>query len=232
MGAVFTPALAALGFALALAAPAGAAPAPEGAVVEEVVAVVRNPAGAPPRLVTLTRLAEEARIVLVSRGAVDAAFRPLDTPLLSATLSWLLDQTLLSDEAARLQLAEVTREQAAAELRRFQARFPDRAAWTRFLTATALTEDEIAAVLARTRRVERYLESRLGRGGAVDDADVDAFAKEHGMAVESRAAREAVRARIAELRTEAAVRDHLAELRARADVRVVEPALAPARKEP
>jgi hypothetical protein len=83
-------------------------------------------------------------------------------------------------------------------------------------------------VLARTRRVERYLESRIGRGGTVDDADVEAFAQAEGMAVESRAAREAVRARLAELRVEQAVRALLAELRARADVRILDPALAPA----
>jgi hypothetical protein len=202
-------------------------PAPAGStVVEEVVAVVRNPAGAPPRVITLTRLTEEARIVLVSGGAAEAAVQPLDARALSATLSWLLDQTLLSDEAARLGLGELTREQAAAELRRFQARFPERGAWSRFLASTALTEEEVTAVLVRTRRAERYLESRIGRGGSVDDAEVEAFARAHGMAVESRAARDAVRARVAELRTETAVRELVAELRARADIRVLDPELA------
>jgi hypothetical protein len=204
----------------------------EAAVVEEVVAVVRNPAGAPPRVITLTRLTEEARIVLVSGGAVEAAFRPLDAKALSATLAWLFDQTLLADEAARLQLGALTREQAADELHRFQARFPERSAWTRFLATTGLTEEEIGAVLARSRRVERYLESRIGRGGVVEDADVEAFAREHGMAVASVAAREAVRARVAELRMEAAVRDLIAELRARADLRILDPELAPAAERP
>ncbi|HYD42641.1 MAG TPA: hypothetical protein VEB43_17565 [Anaeromyxobacter sp.] len=195
-------------------------------VVEEVVAVVRNPAGAPPRVITLTRLTEEARIVLVSRGAVEAAFQPLDARALSATLSWLLDQILLSDEASRLGVGEVPRDQAAAELRRFQGRFAERGAWSRFLASTALTEEEVTAVLVRTRRAERYLESRLGRGGSVDDAEVEAFARANGMAVESRAARDAVRARVAELRTEGSVRALLAELRARADIRVLDPELA------
>ncbi len=219
--------LGAVGAAILLVAGATPAGAPAGStVVEEVVAVVRNPAGAPPRVITLTRLTEEARIVLVSRGAVEAAFQPLDARALSATLSWLLDQMLLSDEASRLGLGELPREQAAVELRRFQARFGEKGAWSRFLASTALSEEEVAAVLMRTRRAERYLESRIGRGGSVDDAEVEAYARAHGMAVESRAAREAVRGRVAELRTEAAVRALLAELRARADIRVLDPELA------
>jgi hypothetical protein len=233
MGAVL-PILLALLSATPAAALDGAAPAAgtadAGTIVEEVVAVVRNPPGSPPRAITRTRLVEEARIVLVSRGAAEAAFRPIDDRALAATLAWLVDQTLLADEAARLQLAEVGRDQAAAELRRFQARFPDRAAWGRFLAATALTEEEVSGVLSRMLRVDRYLETRLGKGGTVEDADVVAFARERGLPLEGRAAREAVRARLAELRLEAAVQELLAELRGRAEVRVLSPALAPAGK--
>jgi hypothetical protein len=226
MGAVLPILLLALGATTAGAASPG--PAAQGTVIEQVVAVVRNPPGSPPRAITLSRLTEEARIVLVSRGAIEAAFRPIDDRALSATLSWLIDQTLLSDEAARLQLAEVSREQAAGELRRFQARFPDRAAWSRFLASAALTEDEVTGVLSRMLRVDRYLETRVGKGGIVEDAEVASFAKERGLPVEGRGAREAVRARVAELRIETAVQELLAELRARADVRILVPALAPA----
>ncbi len=204
-----------------------AAPPAGATLAEEVVAVVRNPPTAPPRAITLTRLTEEARIVLVSRGAVDAAFRPIDGQALAATLGWLVDQILLSDEASRLQLADVSREQAAADLRRFQARFPDRAAYARFLSVNTLTDEEVSGVLVRMARVDRYLETRLGKGGAVDDAEVAAFARERGLPVESRAAREAVRTRVAELRLEAAVQELRAELRGRADVRILDPALAP-----
>src|SRR5512143_3301471 len=107
-----------LALLLALTAAAPLAPAP--AVLEEVVAVVRNPLGAPARIITLTRLVEEARIVLASRGAVEAAGRPIDSQVLRATLEWVLDQTLLSDDAGRLQVAEVARERVAAELARFK----------------------------------------------------------------------------------------------------------------
>lgn len=203
-----------------------AIPAKPPALVEEVVAVLHNPAGAPARVITLTRLADEARIVLVSRGAVGAAFRPIDAPALRATLEWLLDQTLLSDDAARLQVAEVSRNEAVAELDQFKARFPDPATYARFLLAGELTDDEVEAVLVRMLKVARYLETRVGRGSGVGDEDVASYAREHGLPSLSREGREAIRARIGEERVEAAVKDLLAELRARADVRILEPELA------
>jgi hypothetical protein len=214
--------LATLLAALAAAAPAHGGPA----LVEEVVAVLRSPAGAPARVITLTRLAEESRIALVSRGAVAAASRPLDAPALRATLEWLIDQTLLFDDAVRLQVAEVSRDEAAAALHRFQARFPDPGAYARFLATNELSDDEVQAVLARMLRVERYLDRRVGRGAVVEESDVSAYARDHDLSAESRPSREAIRARMAQERVQAAVRDLLAELRGRAEVRVLEPALS------
>ena len=144
-----------------LAAPA-AAPR-DARVVEEIVAVVRNPPGAAPRVVTLTKLAEEARIALVSRGAVDAASRPLDAEALRAALDWLVDQMLLADEASRLGLEEVDRDAVAAAVGRFRAQFRTPIGYARFLATSELTEEELSATLARMVRVERYVQSRVGR---------------------------------------------------------------------
>jgi hypothetical protein len=210
---------------LALAPAAG-----EPVLVEEVVAVLRSPAGAPARVITLTRLADECRIVLVSRGAVGAASRPIDAPALRATLDWLIDQTLLSDEAARLQVAEVSHDEAVAELSRFRTRFPDPAAYARFLLSTELSDEEVEAVLSRTLRVARYLETRIGRRAVVGDEEIAGYARDHGLEAGSPAKVEAIRARISEARVEAAVKDLIAELRGRADVRILEPELA--REEP
>ncbi len=74
-------------------------------------------------------------------------------------------------------------------------------------------------------RVDRYLESRAGRGSFVADADVDDYVREHRLTAETRASREAVRSRIGEERVEAAVKDLLAGLRARAEVRILDPEL-------
>lgn len=210
--------LAALLASLALAA----AEPPRGRVIEEVVAVVRNPASAPPRVVTLTKLTEEARVALVSRGATGAAIGPLDREALRAALDWLLDQVLLADDAARLRIDEVPHEQVLAELRRFAARFPSAAEYQRFLAASELTEEELLVTLARTVRVQRYLDSRIGRAARVDEAEVDRWLAEHGAARSGAAIRDAARAEIAEERARVQVRELVAELRARAEVRILE----------
>jgi hypothetical protein len=202
-----------------------AAPA-EGRVVEQIVAVVRNPAGAQPRPVMLTRLTQEARMALVGQGAVEAAGAPLDDAALRASLRWLVDQLLVADEAARLQVDDVAREDVLAAVRRFRERFPGEAAFQRFLESADLTEEDLTVTLARGLKVQRYLESRVGRSARVTDEEVARFLSAQGATLESPTAREAVRARLVADRVQAQVRQLVADLRARADVRVLVPALA------
>lgn len=202
--------------ALALAAPAVA----EERVVEQVVAVVRNPPTAPPRVVTWTKLVEEARIALVSRGATEAASGTLDPAALRAALEWLVDQMLLADEAATLRLDEVDREEVVAELRRFQAQFPRRAEYDRFLERSELSEDELLVALARMVRVQRYLHTRVG-GARVGDDEVDRWLRERGAAGAAVPVRDAARAQLAEEKTAAQVKELLRDLRSRADVRIL-----------
>lgn len=215
--------------ASALAAPPTPA-APAGRVVEEIVAVVRNPPGAPARAVTLSRLTEEARIALVSRGATAAAWEPLDGQALRAALDWLLDQMLVADEAARLRVDELDRDAVSVELRRFQGRFASPAEYRRFLRVADLSEEELTVTLARMLRVARYVESRVGRTARVADDEVDRYLRSRGAHLESPDAREAVRAHLAEEKMAVDVKELLAELRARADVRILDPLVAePAR---
>ncbi len=217
------PAIFLLGAALAAPQPASGDGGP-GRVVEEVVAVVRPPASSQTRVVTLTRLAEEARIALVSRGATEAAFAPLDGPALRAGLDWVVDQIILGDEAARLGVFEVDRSEGLAELRRFRSRFEDPARYQAFLEKLDLAEEELLAVLRRMLRVQRYLDSRVSRAARVPDADVEAFYREHAEQLGGRPladVREAVRAHLAGKRAEAQVQSFVADLRARAEVRVL-----------
>ncbi len=206
---------------LALAA---TAPTPGGArVVDEVVAVVRNPASAPPRAVTRSKLTEEARIALVSRGATAAATGPLDAAALRAALDWLLDQMLLADDAARLRLDEVPREEVLGELRRFKGQFASAQDYARFLEESDLSEDELLATLSRMVRVERYVASRIGRAARVSDAELDRWLAERGVAASSGPPRDVARAQLSEERSRAQVKELVAELRQRADVRIVSP---------
>lgn len=197
----------------------------EGTVVEQIVAVVRNPAGAQPRPVTLTRLTEEARVALVGQGALEAATAPLDDAALRAALRWLVDQLLVADEAARLQVDEVARDDVQAALRRFRERFPGEAAFRRFLLAADLPEDDLAVMLARDLKVQRYLESRVNRSARVGDEELARHLGERGAVLESPVARESLRARLSAEKAQGQVRQLVSDLRGRADVRVLVAAL-------
>lgn len=195
-------------------------------IVEQVVAVVETPASPRPRVITLTRLEMEARIALISRGAIGAAEAELDLPALRSGLSWLVDQTLLLDEVVRLQVFEVDRAEALEELRRFQARFAAPADYRAFLSRYDITEEELLVVLRRMLRVQRYLDSRVSGAARVREADVDRLLRERGIEARPGAAgdraRADARARLSRERTQREVEALLADLRGRATIRVLE----------
>jgi len=205
---------------------AAGAGAPAGTVVEQIVAVVRNPASGPPRPVTLTRLVEEARVALVGQGALEAATAPLDPPALRAALRWLVDQWLVAEESARLGVDEVARDELEGEARRFRERFPDPGAYQRFLEAADLSDEELSVILARGLRVQRYLDSRVGRSARVGDDELTRILASRGLTAEGPGARDAVRARLRDEKAAGLVRQILADLRARADVRILAADLA------
>ncbi|MCX5730503.1 MAG: hypothetical protein NTY18_03925 [Deltaproteobacteria bacterium] len=193
-----------------------------GTVADQVVAVV-GIRGGEARVITLTRVTEEGRIALVSRGGIEAAFARLDGAVLRASLDWYVDQLLLLDEAVRLQVFEVDRATSLAELARFKAEFPDPANYKAFLFEIDVTEEELVASLSRSVRVRRYLESRLGRvraGPAEVEAWYAAHAAEFGGRPLAQVADE-IAARLSSSRADAETKALLADLRGRADIRVL-----------
>lgn len=210
-----------------IARPAGPAAnaetAPSGArIVDEVVAVVRT-RGGEARIITLTKVVEEGRIALVSRGGIEAAFARLDGAVLRASLDWYVDQVLLLDEAVRLQVFEVDRAAALAELARFKAPFASPRDYKAFLQEIDVTEEDLVASLRRALRVRRYLESRLGRLRATP-ADVESWYAAHAAEYQGRPLAEVadeIGARLSAARADQETRSLLADLRARADIRVL-----------
>jgi hypothetical protein len=197
---------------------------PRGEVVEQVIAVVRGPGTPQPRVITLTRLKEEARIALVSRGAATAASAPLDGDTLRATLEWLIDQTLLGDEVARLQVFEVDAAELEAELRRFRERFAQPGEYAAFLARLDLEEEDLAAVLRRTRRVQEYVQSRITGGAGITEKDAQAWIAanpDRVRGLEPSAAQRDARMAVEEQRAAQQVKALVAELRSRSDVRMV-----------
>jgi hypothetical protein len=218
-------AMVALALALALlvsAPPVTAAPVqPPSRVLDRVVAVVRNPANAQPRPITLTRLDEEARIALVSQGAQEAAFASLDAPARRALLRWVIDQWLVADEASRLRVDEVPAEDLRWAISGFRLRFADEATYRRFLASIELPEEELHSILARGLRVQRFLDSRLGRSAKVSEDEVTRRLAGEGVAAPNPADRDGARARLVGERMDALVKQLLLDLRSRADVRVL-----------
>ncbi len=196
-------------------------PSADPGVAEAVVAVIRSPAAPEPRIITLTRVELEARVALVARGALLAASAPLDAPALRAGLEWTVDQTLLGDEATRLEILEVEPAETEAELRRFRERFARRADYDAFLRRCGLDEAELGALLARTLRVGRYVETRVAHLTAAVDAERGHRPEGSGTADDEAARAKAREQRIAEEAGEE-VRALVRDLRARADVRILD----------
>ena len=202
---------------------AGATGVPEeGRVVDEVVAVVAT-RGREARIVTLSRVSEEGRIALVSRGGIEAATATLDGAVLRASLDWYVDQLLLHEEAVRLQVFEVEREAAVAELARFKAEFATPGQFKAFLFEIDATEEELTSTLRRSLRVRRYLESRLGRLRP-SPRDVEAWYAAHPSEYGGRPlaqVTEEITARLTAARADSETKALLADLRRRADIRIL-----------
>jgi hypothetical protein len=199
-----------------------AATPPGGQIVDQVVAVVGT-RGGEARVITLTKVTEEGRIALVSRGGIEAAFARLDGAVLRASLDWYVDQLLLLDEAVRLQVFEVDEATALVELARFKAEFPDPKNFESFLGEIDVTEEELMASLRRSVRVRRYLESRLGRLRATP-GEVGAWYAAHADEFGGRPLAEVsdgIAARLSASRADAETKALLADLRGRADIRVL-----------
>lgn len=201
----------------------GVADVPDGGrVVDEVVAVVAT-RGREAHVVTLSKVAEEGRIALVSRGGMNAATSTLDGAVLRASLDWFVDQLLLHEEAVRLQVFEVDREAAVAELARFKGAFATPRAFKAFLFEIALTEEELTATLRRSLRVRKYLESRLGRLRPTP-REIEAWYAAHASDYGGRPLEqvtEEITARLAAGKADFETRSLLADLRARADIRIL-----------
>ncbi len=142
--------------------------------IDRVVAVVRSGTGEP-RVITRSRLEEETRIAIIARGGILAATEPLDDAVLSAGLEALLDETLLSDDAARLQVFDADAQGGDDLVAAFRARFLTRSAYEAFLARWDVSEEDLAAVLRRKARIRRYLDSRMSNAGS--QAEVNEFVR-------------------------------------------------------
>lgn len=199
----------------------------EGEVLDQVVAEITPGSGRGRRtLVTRSDLELETRVLLVSRGGIEAAAQPLPDEVLAASLEWLIAEHLLFAEAEQLDLAGVDPLALERELASFRLRFPSEAAWRAFLAENEVVESDVARILRRRMVVDGYVASRLRLGVQVTEAEVRS-------AWESRKAelgedswewaRPNLRAQLERERRAEVAAALVAELRRRGDVRVIVP---------
>lgn len=208
---------------LALPSWARADDEPAGDLLDEVVAVIAPERGVR-TLITRSDLVLEARVVLVSRGGIEAAARDLPDDTLRAVLEWLVSEHLLLAEAEQLEVAGIDPEDLERELEGFRARFVDEEAWEAFLRQHELGRADLARIFRRRLAVDRYVASRLRLTAAVSDAEVE-------RAWQARKAtfgdspwewvRPRLRAQLERERREELVTALTADLRRRAEVRIL-----------
>ena len=153
--------------------PSSEAPAAEGRVIDRVVAVIGT------QVLTLSELEFEARVTLVQRGGVRAAEVLLDEQTLRGALELGINQRLLVAGADRLQAFQAERSEVEARLRTFRERFEDETALLAFLARHDADLEQLTAVLERSVRAERILDSRIRLRAQVSEAEVRRYWEEH-----------------------------------------------------
>jgi hypothetical protein len=148
-------------------------------VVDRVVAVVgaAGERGSALRIVTAFELEVEARLMLAERArSVDAASARLDAQLLDTVLGSIVNQLLLSEEAARLQLVTVSDEQIAAERGSLEERLGGPGSIERFCAITSASSGLIDDIVRRRLVAAEFVQQNIQLASSVSDADVeDAF---------------------------------------------------------
>jgi hypothetical protein len=202
--------------AVALSVLGGALPA-SGKILDRPVALVDG------RLLTASQLDFEARVMLIDRGGIDAATAPLDAPALQNALDLAIAQRAASAEADKLNSYPVEPAEVDARLRAFEARFATPAAFDAFLKTHDADRAQVAEVLARALRTEKFIEGRVRLRSQVPESDVRKAweADPGGRSWEE--ARGPLRDRMQRERAFVLARDALGQLRTAVPVRIITP---------
>ena len=199
---------------------AGVCPRPAAAgerrLIDEVVAVVES------QTITLSELTAETRLRLIEQehGAADAEAVP-DRALLAASLRRVIEERIVLAEVDRLKLFDLDRTEVDAALARLRGKFSSQERWEAFTHSLQLTDEEIAAVLAREIRVARYLDNRLKLAAQVRESELDEALRVQG-AEAGHSAREELRQKLSREKYDRLLGELLGDLRRRADVRVLD----------
>lgn len=214
-----------------------AAFAQDGEVVDRVVAVIQMRAGGgvgagdgsakalPAEVITLSGLELEARVALISRGAVRAAHEALDEETLRGALENAINQRLLAGEAEVLEAWRVDPAQVQTALQSFRDRFASDAELNAFLDRHEANTGSLARVLERGLRAAKVINSKVRLRAQVADSEVRRYFDEHRSELPGNweDVRATLREKLYRERSQKLVEAELAQLRRTHDVRRVAP---------
>ncbi len=202
----------AIALALLLAA-APAAPASERQLLDEVVAVVEA------HSITLSEIEAETRVRLVAAKGASVAFAPVDRRILAASLRRTIEERVVLSEVQRLKLFDLEPAEVESLVAGLRSKFASAADYEAFTRSLELTDEEIAAVLARELRVARYLDNRLKLAAQVRDSELQEAARAQKLSARER---EALREQLGQQKYQRLLAELLVDLRRRATVRVID----------
>jgi hypothetical protein len=154
--------------------PSSPAQASGGRVIDQVVAVIEGQA------LTQSELEFETRVELIQRGALQAAFEPLDEEALRAGLEQAINVRLQVLSADRLEAFPAEKEEVEARLARFHDRFEREEAFKGFLARSGADVKMLTELLERQVRAARILDSRIRpRLQVVSDTDAQRYFQQH-----------------------------------------------------
>ncbi len=123
------------------------------------------------RVLTLSELQFEARVLLIHAGGVEAAFHELDNTTLRSVLDSVIGQRLEIAEADKLKAYPLEEGELERAMDRFSLRLGGADGLEAFLKANDADTSTLALVLSRMLRTERVFEGKLKLKAQVSEAE-------------------------------------------------------------
>lgn len=193
--------------------------ATEGREIDRVVAIIEG------QVLTRSELEFETRVAFIERGAVQAAFAPLDDETLRGALELVIGQRLQVLSADRLEAFPAEQAEVEDRLDRFRQRFESAEAFQAFLARSGADTRHLIEVLKRNVRAERILDSRIRLKAQVSEAEVKRYFEQHESEYPQGfgAVKAQLRDKLFQERYKALAAEELAQVRDSAQVRRVAP---------
>ncbi len=132
------------------------------------------------KVITLSQLDLEARVLLVSAGGTGAAFATLPPETLEKSLEVVIDERLAVFEADKLDAFALEPGELEKMVEGFKARFEPASRFQEFLAAHEATDIDVAQVLRRHLRASRALESKFRLKAQLSEAEARRLAATRG----------------------------------------------------